>query len=268
MFLHNLTGNTQVTKNVRQMMPNVDPQNLAVWTLPNLYPRYESFFELYDSMPHRELLMTPLQAWDRSIATFGTRPSRHINYSDKFLLATCPTTDKGTAKVTPAGVKINYFLYNSDVLFPLIGKQVLVKYEPYDLSVAWAYVNRVWVRLSSRFHRTVRGLTERELHMLTEEYRQRRGQVEFQRLNDRKLILFLREVENEEKFQLERKRAQELQRVLGTIGAPLPLTPGTTKDGGADPAQHDGTPEPIAAETDNEFSLDLAGFTLTELDTY
>lgn len=270
MLLHNLTGNTQVTKNVRQMMPNVDPKKLAVWTLPDLYPLHERFFAEYDGLPHRELLMTPLQAWDRNIATFGTRPGRHIAYSTKFLLATCPSPGKGTAKVTPSGVRINYFWFNSDVLFPLIGNQIPVKYEPYDLSTAWAYVNRVWVPLTSRFHRTLRGLTERELHMLTEEYRQRRGQVEFERLSDRKLILFLRDVESEEKFLLERKRAQELQRVLGISTDEQPSTLEADAQGRpASSAQH-GSASAAGADGDigDEFAMDLDDLALTELDAY
>ena len=269
MLLHNLTGNTQLTKNVRQMMPNVDPKKLAVWTLPDLYPLHERFFTEYEGMPHRELLMTPIQVWERSVAMFGTRPGRHIEYSEKFLLATCPSPDKGTAKVTASGVKINYFWFNSDVLFPLIGKQVQVKYEPYDLSTAWAYVNRRWVRLTSRFHRTLRGLTERELHMITEEYRQRRGKVEFKRLNDRKLILFLREIEKEEAFLLERKRAKELQRVLeiATNSEP-PETESRANAGTSKDAQHESAPAGVDDDMAAEFAMDLDDADLTELDTY
>lgn len=261
MLLHNLTGNTQLTKNVRQMMPNVAPSNLAVWTLPALHELHEKFlFETYENMPHRELLMSPRQASERSLSMFGARPHRKIEYSEKFLLATCPSTKSGVATVTPNGVKINYFWFNSDVLFPFLGKKMRVKFEPYDLSTAWVLVVGRWVRVTSRFQRTLAGLTERELWMITEEYRKRRGDMEFQRLNDRKLILFLHEVEKEEQFLLARKRALELQRVIG-------IDVGSNEA----PAEENA---PVADETvdadapKDEFEVDLDDSDLVELDTY
>ena len=84
--------------------------------------------------------------------------------------------------------------------------------------------------------------------------------MEFQRLNDRKLILFLNEVEKEEQFLLARKRALELQRVMGI-------------DAGSKEAQADES-APVADETvgtdapKDEFEVDLDDSDLVELDTY
>lgn len=96
--------------------------------------------------------------------------------------------------------------------------------------------------------------------MITEEYRKRRGDMEFQRLNDRKLILFLHEVEKEEQFLLARKRALELQRVIG-------IDVGSNEA----PAEENA---PVADETvdadapKDEFEVDLDDSDLVELDTY
>ena len=262
MLLHNLTGNTQLTKNVRQMMPNVAPKTQAIWTLPALYELHQKFlFETYETMPHRELLMSPRQASERSLALFGSRPHRKIEYSGKFLLATCPSTKSGVATVTPNGVKINYFWYNADLLFPFLGKKLRVKFEPYDLSTAWVLVVDRWVRVTSRFQRTLTGLTERELWMITQEYRKRRGDLEYQRLNDRKLILFLREVEKEEQFLLSRKRALELQRVIG-------MDVGGTEAAPNKAALAADTTTVVADVPEDEFEIDLDDSDLVELDTY
>lgn len=259
MFLNNMSGNTQLTKNVRQMMPNVAPSGLAVWTLPELYPMCEKFlFSFYENEPHRELLMSPRQASERSVTQFGRRQQRFIRYSERFLLATCPSPRKGSAAVTPNGVKINYFWFNSDLLVPETGKSVRVKYEPYDLSKAWAYVGKCWVPLRSRFASLLCDLTERELMLITEEYRKRRGDVEHSRLNDRKLAVFVREIETQEEFLLARKRALELQRVLGSH----PMSKADANEPAATETQ------PAEAQIDDEFEINIEDVELDELERF
>jgi len=118
-----------------------------------------------------------------------------------------------------------------------------------------------WVRVTSRFQRTLTGLTERELWMITQEYRKRRGDLEYQRLNDRKLILFLREVEKEEQFLLSRKRALELQRALG-------MDVGGTEAAPNKAASVPDTTTVVADVPEDEFEIDLDDSDLVELDTY
>jgi len=97
--------------------------------------------------------------------------------------------------------------------------------------------------------------------MITQEYRKRRGDLEYQRLNDRKLILFLREVEKEEQFLLSRKRALELQRALG-------MDVGGTEAAPNKAASVPDTTTVVADVPEDEFEIDLDDSDLVELDTY
>jgi len=42
-FIHNLNGNTQITRNVRQVTKSVDPRGLATWTLADLHRRLSEY---------------------------------------------------------------------------------------------------------------------------------------------------------------------------------------------------------------------------------
>ena len=215
-LLHSLTGNTQLRKNVRQMTPAVDPSKVAIWDLPSLHELHEAFlFEQYDTTEHLGILMQPRQAFIKGMGAFGARPERLIRYDQAFLILTCPSTDKGTARVQPDGVKVNYFYFNAPALHAYLGKDVPVRYEPFDLGTAYAFVGGRWITLHSRFERLLRGLTERELEFLCTEYKKRYGDVARRRLSDTKLAKFMEEVEKTEAFLQDRKRALELKKILG-----------------------------------------------------
>jgi transposase InsO family protein len=222
MLVHNLTGNTQLTRNARQMTDDVNPARAALWTLSRLYDVHAEFlFEIYETMPHRGILATPRQAFEQSCSLHGAAPERLIPYTERFLIATCPTTRSGKAKVTCEGVKINYFWFNSPLLYPLAGQSIDVRFEPYDLSTAWGLVAGQWVRLTSRFDGALKGLTQRQLAIHCDEYRKQRGVVERKRLTDCKLATYLREVRMQEAVLLEKKRAAELRYALDpTTGSP------------------------------------------------
>ncbi len=216
MLLHVLRGNTQLRKNVRQMTPAVDPSKSAVWTLATLYDQCEEFlFDVYEDMVHAGILMTPRNAFQIGMRKHGARVERALAYDRDFLIMTCPSTKKGTAKVQPDGVKINHFYYNAPGLSMLAGRSLPVRYEPYDLSIAYVQIDREWQRVTSRFDRQLRGLGERELELITNEYTTRYGKTATARLNDTRLAKFLREVEAKELLLVERRRALELQRLLG-----------------------------------------------------
>ncbi len=216
MLLHALRGNTQLRKNVRQMTPAVDPSKSAVWTLATLHEHCEEFlFNVYEQIVHTGIMMTPRNAFQIGLRKHGTRNERALAYDRDFLIMTCPSTKKGTAKVQPDGVKINHFYYNRPGLSRLAGQSVPVRYEPYDISIAYVMVDAEWKRVTSRFDRQLRGLGERELELVTEEYKARYGEAAKARLNDTRLAKFLREVEAKELLLVERRRALELQRLLG-----------------------------------------------------
>jgi len=212
-LIYSLLGNTQLTKNVRQMTAEVSPSRNAVWTFPEIYVVLEKYiFEVYDNeLEHRSLAMTPRRRFAAGMEIAGHRPQRLIAYDKVFHINTCPSTAKGTAKVTRDGVKINYFYYNSSELPKHFGKSVPVRYDSEDMSRAYAHVDRKWVLLKARHMQDLRYKTEHDIALVTEEWRKRRSKVEKERLTDTALIKFLREVQQTQTLLKERRQAaQEL----------------------------------------------------------
>ena len=105
-------------------------------------------------------------------------------YGEEFRYLSLPTTQKGTAKVEPGrGVKINYLYYFSKTFDAkkVQGTQVLVRYDPFNIGLAYAYVQGRWVTCLSEYHLQLHGHTERELQFASAELRKRyqnhRGEV-------------------------------------------------------------------------------------------
>ena len=175
-FLYHLLGNTQASASPRQMTRATDPRRQAVWTLPALAERVQHWAdEEYEIIRHPALGMTPREAYDLSIEQDGARVHKSIEYDDIFLKATFPTTRKGTAKVEPGrGVRMNYLDYWCEAMRdPIVeGTQVKVRYDPFDVSIGYAYIDRKWRQCDCPYTEFA-GCSERELHLLTEELRQR-----------------------------------------------------------------------------------------------
>jgi len=179
-FIYNLAGNTQLTRQVRQLTPAVDPKRHACWTLDRLGVALERWASaVYDHADHPALGQSPLAAWEMGLAQGGLRPHRQIAYDDTFVMATLPTTMKGTAKVHPnLGVKIHNISYWADVFRdPAIeGTQVPVRYDPDDAGLAYAYVAGRWVRCISEQYARLAGRSEREIALASAELRRRHQQ--------------------------------------------------------------------------------------------
>jgi putative transposase len=207
-FFHTLLGNTQNRRNVRQMTPEVDPKHFAVWTLGALCDAFEAYLHEYHELDHTRLLITPNEAFERDLHLHGNRPERRIVYDRDFLISTCPTTKSGRAKVQPDGVKINYLYYNSTALSVVLGNRVPVRFEPMDMSIAYALVRGSWITVKSRFASVLTGRTERELALAREEWLRRRSQVDKTRLNEPRFIKFLLELDETEALLIEQMRAR------------------------------------------------------------
>jgi transposase InsO family protein len=221
-FVHNLLGNTQIARNVRQVTKSVDPKKHAVWPLPGLYDRTcEYLYEVYDTIRHPALGLSPREAYAAGLAATGQRPQRQIAYDQNFLIWTLPTTSKGTAKVSPGrGVKLNHVFYWSDALRdPEIERQqVAVRYDPFDAGIAYAYVGKRWVQCVSEYYSSLRGKSERELMLATTELRRRAQQHAGQfTVTAKKLADFLAAVESEETLRTQRLQDRETKSVLTII---------------------------------------------------
>src|SRR5260370_13359740 len=109
------------------------------------------------------------------VATTGERA--HMRYDDDFRylsLAGPRRRKKGTAKVEQGrGVKINYVYYSSKffALPGVEGTDVLVRYDPFDIGVAYAFVQGNWAKCLSEHYLQLRGHTEREVQIASAEMR-------------------------------------------------------------------------------------------------
>lgn len=217
-LIYSLAGNTQITRNVRQVTTSVDPKNHAVWTLEFLYSRLcEWAYELYDTTMHPALGQSPRDCFTLGLQHSGNRPHRQLQYDDEFRMMTLPTTAKGTALVyCGKGVKINHLHYWSTVFrdSAVEGTQVPVRYDPYDAGTAYAYVGNRWVSCHSEHFASFRGRSEREMMIAAAELRKRSQDHsrEFQ-LTARKLADFVASVEAEESLLIQRLQDAAARRI-------------------------------------------------------
>jgi hypothetical protein len=91
------------------MTPAVSPKGQAVWSIEDLHQRLTEYaYDIYDTIDHPALGQSPREAFSGGIETTGKRSHRLIAYDREFLIATLPTTLRGTAKVVPGkGVQIH-----------------------------------------------------------------------------------------------------------------------------------------------------------------
>ena len=214
-FIYNLRGNTQITRNVRQVTKGNAPVGQAAWTLGCLYDYLSMFlFEIYDTIEHPALGQSPRAACLAGVESAGFRPNRLIAYDQAFLMATLPTTPRGTAKVSPGrGVIINHVYYWAEAFRdPTIeNHDVAVRYDPFDIGIAYAFVKNRWMECYSEHYMVLQDRSEKEMMLASKEVRRRRQLHSRERftLTARKLADFLGSAEAEEKCLVQRLRDRE-----------------------------------------------------------
>ena len=224
-FVHNLAGNTQVMKNVRQVTKSVDPRGYALWTLGELYGQLRRWaYEEYDTREHEALGQTPREAFEQGLLQGGIRPHRLIPYDEDFVLSTFPTTPKGTAQLVPGrGVKINKLFYwaKGDVFrdHPELEKtQLPVRYDPYDMGHAYVFIKDQWAECISGHYARFKGRSERELQIAAEELRKRNHRHSQQfTVTAAKLAEFVTSVEAHEALLAQRQRDSEAKAVFALM---------------------------------------------------
>ena len=241
-FIHNLSGNTQITRNVRQVTKSVDPKGHAIWPLAELHSRLaEYFYEVHDTISHPALGLSPRETYENGLASGGTRAHRMSAYNDEFLMMTLPTTSKGTAKVTISrGVKINHVYYWCEAFRQTEGEVVPVRYDPFDAGVAYAFVRKQWLQCHSECFTAMKGRTEREIMLASAElHRRNRNHAGTFHITARRLAEFLESVEAEELLLTQRLRDAENRPIrLGIVsntGTQDAQTPETAVSGDRPP---------------------------------
>jgi len=244
-FIYTLLGNTQTAKRARLLTRAVDPKHHALWMLPDLYTYLcEYAYQVYDQDEHSSIGMTPQAAYLWGMKQGGEREHRRIPYDDRFLKATCPTTTKGTAVVQEgSGVKINYFYYwNNAFRNPeVIKTAVPVRYDPFDLSTAFAQVQGQWVTCRAPYL-GLEDHTEKELLITTTELRrQARRDGSRADLSAERLATHMSKAVSHEALLRQRLRDLEQKKVLALIAGQS----GHVQTVGSKPPSPIGPPEAV-----------------------
>jgi len=202
-FLHELQGQTRLMRNPRQLTKTVNPKGQAVWTLGELCGGLEKWaYQIYDNRPHITLGVKPSQAYEIGIASGGRRDFRRIDPNDEtFQILTMPSPPGKTTRIVQPngrGVKIDHFYYwceafnNSEIE----RASVQVKREPFDISIALAFVKGRWHKCISQYNYHLKGLTEKEIRIISEELRKRKSNHSKKtELSDKELVEFLTSAE-------------------------------------------------------------------------
>ena len=215
LFFHNLMGNTQLMKNVRQVTKSVNPKNHAVWTLESLNERLEAWInEVYDNLEIPSLNQTPKDAFEESIIGSGERLNTYIPYDETFILMTLPSVSEKTRKVHPGkGVKLTYSYYWCPKFRdPKVeNSNVEVRYDPFNIGIAYVLINNNWEKCLSEEYAIFNGKTEKQLQLITEALREKKKYYSKSRVITAKMVAkFVLESEDiEEKLRLEKYKPVE-----------------------------------------------------------
>ncbi|MBK9121531.1 MAG: DDE-type integrase/transposase/recombinase [Chloroflexi bacterium] len=204
-FIYNLTGNTQLSRHVRLMTASHDPRHLALWTLEALNAALREWaYEVYDQTIHASLGQSPREVYEDSLVQHGERAFQQLDYN-AFILQALPAPARGDLRtVQRSGVKIEHIYYWHDLMYrpDILGTQVAVRYDPFNVGVAYAYLDHLWTRCTSEYYATFHNRTEQELQIAREElvasYRARGRDI--RTLNARLLADFLERTTTSERL--------------------------------------------------------------------
>lgn len=226
-FIYNLTGNTQLTRHSRTVTASHDPRHHALWTLEALYAVLQEWaYEVYDQSVHGTLGQSPRQTFEDSLRQHGERTFQHLDYHT-FSLQALPAPAHGQLrKVQPSGVKIEHIYYWNDLMYrpDILGTRVPVRYDPFNVGIAYAYLDNTWVRCTSEHYPTFHNRTEQELQIAREElvasYRERGRTI--RTLNAKLLADFLERATTSERLLRQQQRDKVVQSISKNLSEPLP----------------------------------------------
>lgn len=169
-FVHNLRGNNKALQRPRQLSDTHDPRKRAVWNLKELLREMETYlFQVYGELEHPALGVSPNQAFQIGMARTGARSMRLIPMNDAVEMACMPSTKSGDSTVIPGkGVKIGPIYYRHALMRDpaLARRKVPVRYDPFNLGIAYAYIDRQWRLCESEYSGLFQGKSEREIMII------------------------------------------------------------------------------------------------------
>lgn len=231
--INSLRGNTQMAQHPRQTSASFNPKKLAVWTLPALNEALEQWcYEVYDAMEHSALGQSPRASFEQGLKVHGERKWVAIAYDEKFRMATLPPVDRtGTRKVQAGrGIVRQKILYWHDSFKDprVVGTNIEVKYDPFDVGVMYAWVDHHWVRCISEYYQVFRGRTEREISFASQELEQGARTTNRNRytVTARRLADYLQENTNKEKVLIQQREAAGMRHEEAAVTTePKPKAP-------------------------------------------
>jgi hypothetical protein len=105
------------------------------------------------------------------------------------------------------------------------GRQVPVRYDPFNIDVAYAYLDHSWVRCRSKYSYLLRYRTEKEVQVATEVTRDQRRQGQRAYNSEQQLGEFLRSAADIEAVMTERWRALENAQIHAAINGDVSPPP-------------------------------------------
>lgn len=223
-FIHNLAGNSQALQRPRSMSPTHDPRKLAVWTLAALNDLFEEYVEdHYGNWRHSTLGISPKEAMGRGLAATGSREHLLIPFNSEFKFLCLPSTRKGASRVHPGrGISINRIDYWHPAFRDLGDvKSLPVRYDPFDVSHAYALVRGEWVQCRSQYQAQLERRSEREIAMISQEIRARHAQKSIhRRIKASDIATFLEGAYETEAVLRQQRR--DAERMVNVPAAPQP----------------------------------------------
>lgn len=216
-IVHTLVGNTQIVRRPRIAVGKELPARQAVWSLPDLSQYLCTWaYEIYDARPHPALGQSPREAFEKAMERTGNRSGRIVPYDNDFRIASLPSTKKGTARIVAGrGFQIRriyYWSVGDEFRSPgAIGKDVPVRYDPFDAGTAYAYFGARWIRCVSEHYSVFQGRSEMEVRLASAEIFGRGGIAHCRRRTEyiRSLTEFLESAQAEELLATQRMRDRE-----------------------------------------------------------
>jgi transposase InsO family protein len=168
-FVHNLLGNNKALQHPRRMSPSHDPRELAIWNLRAFSAAFQGYLDtVYHAVEHPALGLSPLKARELGLLHSGARRHTWIVYDRNFVIATLPTTAKGTVRIGKDGSfkvqKIEFFAHE---LRSYAGKDLDVRHDPFDVSHAFVRGDNGWIEGLSLYADQLAGRSAKEIAQLS-----------------------------------------------------------------------------------------------------
>ena len=232
-FISSLMGSTDIVeKYFRSISPEVDPTRHAIWTMDRMDVGLQKYLDtVYHTNHQTGIGMSPDEADALSMRSHGLRLHRLISYNPAFIAQTCPAVHRGTATVTPQGIKCNYRWFNcAEFGHPgVMGTKVPARYDPFNAGIAWAFVEGKWRMCMSEHYAIFSAYSERAIRFASERLHlmdRRSGQAIL--INAERLAHFLMGAEGEEATAVQQLHDAEASSHRDHINAPSADSPKAT----------------------------------------